>query len=555
MKRTFLLLLLAATTSYVFAQTQVTIKDADLGSGTYNWTAENEYILDGFVFLEAGGVLNIAAGTVIKGLETPTTGDNASTLIITQGAKINVNGTQMAPVIMTSELDDVNDPNDITMEDRSLWGGLIILGYATIGNATTPAQVEGIPTDETRARYGGDNDLDNSGSIKYLSIRHGGAELAPGNEINGLTLGGIGSNTVMEHIEIVANSDDGIEWFGGTVNMKNLALGFNADDSFDWDTGFRGKVQFMFVIQGADESDNGGELDGAIPDGQTPFSNPTIYNATIIGSGAGAAAGNPAAFIFRDATGGTLANSIITDFKSYALEVEDLPLASGVDSRQRMENGDLNIKNNVWFGFGNGNQVEVGKMIRATTDAEDPSCSFLISHITNNNNDVVNPQLEGISRNPDGNLDPRPSASGPAYTTSLAATPGGFFETVDYKGAFAADADNWLNHWTAIYQYGYLPEVIIENINSINTLNASIHVYPNPVQDVATLSLQLNASENINVTIVDMQGRVVSKPVNSTNFAAGNHTIQLNISELPSGIYSIRVSSANGMVSTQLIVS
>ncbi|HET8963808.1 MAG TPA: hypothetical protein VFM99_07920 [Chitinophagales bacterium] len=304
-----------------FAQTQVVITDEDLGSGTYNWTSDNEYHLDGFVYIESGGILNIASGTVIKGLETPSSSDNASALIITQGAKINVNGTQSEPVIMTSELDDVNDPNDLTAQDRSLWGGLILLGYGSIGNATSPAQIEGIPTDEIRAQYGGNDDDDNSGSIKYLSIRHCGAELAPGNEINGLTLGGVGSGTVLEHIEIFASSDDGVEFFGGTPNIKNLVLACNSDDNLDWDSGYRGKGQFWFILQDTDEADNGGELDGAIPDGQTPFSNPSIFNVTMIGSGIGAEAANPAALLFRDASGGTIANSIVTSFNFYAIEV------------------------------------------------------------------------------------------------------------------------------------------------------------------------------------------------------------------------------------------
>lgn len=552
MKKITLLTISAAIATTTFAQTQIVVTDADLGSGTYNWTASNEYLLDGFVFLETGGVLNIEAGTIIKGIETPSTSDNASALIITQGAKLNVNGTQESPVIMTSEYDDVTDPSDITAEDRSLWGGLIILGYATIGNATSPAQIEGIPTTETRAQYGGDNDLDNSGSIKYLSIRHCGAELAPGNEINGLTLGGVGSNTVMEHIEVFASSDDGIEFFGGTPNIKYMVLAFNADDSYDWDTGYRGKGQFWFVLQGADEADNGGELDGAIPDGQTPYSNPTIYNVTMIGSGVGATAANPAALLFRDATGGTIANSIITSYASYAIEVEDLPEASGIDSRQRMEEGDLNIKNNLWFNFGNGDDLAVGSMIRATADAEDPTCAFLISHLVDNQNAVVDPELNGISRNTDGGLDPRPSTSGPAYT-SLAATPGGFFETVPFKGAFDADDENWMNLWTAVYQYGYLPEAV--NINQVNNFNASISVYPNPVNENAVIQINLESTEKINISIMNMQGQVVSEIANNMNLQAGNHTFNISANGLSSGVYILNVSTDKGSASTQLIIN
>ncbi|MBP7398998.1 MAG: T9SS type A sorting domain-containing protein [Chitinophagales bacterium] len=553
MKKLTLLSIYAAFATMAFAQSQVVITDEDLGSGIYNWTPDKEYLLDGFVYIESGGILNIAAGTVIKGLETPTSSDNASALIITQGAKINVNGTQSEPVIMTSELDDVNDPSDLTAQDRSLWGGLVILGNATIGNATSPAQVEGIPTDEIRAQYGGENDSDNSGSIKYLSIRHCGAELAPGNEINGLTLGGVGSETILEYIEIFASSDDGVEFFGGTPNIKNLVLACNSDDSFDWDTGFRGNGQFWFVLQDIDEADNGGELDGAIPDGQTPYSNPTVYNVTMIGSGISAAAANPAALLFRDASGGTIANSIITSYNFYAIEVEDLPEASGVDSRQRMEDGVLNLKNNIWYEFGNGDGLVVGEMIRATADAEDPTCAFLISHFTDNENTIVNPQIGGISRLPNGGLDPRPSAIGPAYNTSLTTSPDEFFTTVPYKGAFAANETNWMDIWTALSEYGYLSETVA--IDKLNKLDADIAVYPNPVIDNATLQLTLAKTEKVNITLVDIQGRVVTKIANSETLNAGMHTFTIETDGLASGLYQLRVSSLNGISETKIIIN
>ena len=220
---TFLSLLLLGLT--IQAQNIVTITDNDLqGNQTYNWTSNNTYLLDGFVFLEAGGVLNIEAGTVIKGKESPTTSDNASALIITRDAQINAIGTAQQPIIFTAEIDDVNDSADLFADDRGLWGGLIILGNAQLANTTAETRVEGIPDGEDRAIFGGTDDADNSGTLRYVSIRHGGAELSPGNEINGLTLGGVGNGTVVENIEVVANQDDGVEWFGGTVNVKNVLV-------------------------------------------------------------------------------------------------------------------------------------------------------------------------------------------------------------------------------------------------------------------------------------------------------------------------------------------
>ncbi|MEL6944475.1 MAG: T9SS C-terminal target domain-containing protein, partial [Bacteroidota bacterium] len=313
----------------------IIIGDDDIvGGATYNWTNDNCYILDGFVFVEAGAVLNIQAGTVIKGRETPSTGDNASALIITRGATINAEGNGDAPIIFTAEIDDTTDPDDLTPNDRGLWGGLIILGNAQIANPTAETRIEGIPEGEPRALFGGSDDMDNSGILRYVSIRHGGAELSPGDEINGLTLGAVGSGTTLEHIEVIANSDDGIEFFGGTVGLKYASVSYCGDDSYDWDLGYRGQGQFWLALLGDDDGDNGGELDGARPDDGEPTSNPTIYNATFIGAGCNSTASNSNALLFRDGTAGTFSRGILTGFNE-GIEVEDR--ASGVDSRQRME--------------------------------------------------------------------------------------------------------------------------------------------------------------------------------------------------------------------------
>lgn len=431
------------------AQTTVTITDGDLEGGmTYNWTNDKVYMLDGFVFLEAGGVLNIEAGTVIKGIEQPSTSDNASALIISRGAQIYANGTANAPVIFTAEVDDVNDAFDLDGRDRGLWGGLIVLGHGVLGDNTSEVGVEGIPAGESRALYGGNNDEDNSGSLTYVSIRHGGAELSPGDEINGLTLGGVGSQTVMDHIEVIANSDDGIEFFGGKPNLRYAVVAFCGDDSFDWDTGFQGKGQFWFAYQGTDEGDHGAEMDGAKPDDNARFAAPTIYNATYIGAGIGAAAKNEHALLFRDGTGGHYNNSIFTSFAGKAIQVEDL--ASGVDSRQRLADGDLSLNNNIWWEFGAGSTLN--DIINPTETGGD--ISWLIAALTAGGNTLEDPQLGGISRQTDGGLDPRPSFNGPAYD-NLASYDDPWFKEVDFKGAFGAT--NWLRGWTAVESYGYLP--------------------------------------------------------------------------------------------------
>ena len=258
--------------------------------------------------------------------------------------------------------------------------------------------------------YGGTNNAHNGGVLRYVSIRHGGAEVAEGDEINGLSCGGVGSGTTLEYIEVIGNSDDGIEFFGGSVDLKYAAVSFCGDDGIDWDTGWSGKGQFWFVLCGDDAAGNGGEHDGAKPDDNTPSSNPLVYNATFIGSGQNAAADidNEHAILLRDGSRGTYANSIFTDFNKFAIQVEDV--VDGVDSYSYLEAGELELKNNIWFNFGEGNELNAGAngIIQATEGGNNPDCAALIDHLITNGNTTENPLLSGISRTDDGGLNPYP---------------------------------------------------------------------------------------------------------------------------------------------------
>ena len=192
------------------------------------WTADNVYELGGRITVLNGVTLFIEPGTIIKGQVG--TGANASALLIARGGKLVATGTPTLPIIFTSIADEITpeqvaggnfiSPN-LDPQTSGLWGGLIVLGNAPISASANEIQIEGIPTTDANGLYGGNNPADNSGIIKYVSIRHGGANIGNGNEINGLTLGGVGSGTVVENIEIIGNQDDGVEFFGGTVNVSN----------------------------------------------------------------------------------------------------------------------------------------------------------------------------------------------------------------------------------------------------------------------------------------------------------------------------------------------
>ena len=227
------------------------------------WYADTIYQLGGRIAVEDGATLTIQPGTIIKG--EAGTGANATALLIARGGKLIAEGTASMPIIFTSVADEIS-PADIVAGNfaspnldpdvNGLWGGVIVLGKATISASNTTGdvssvQIEGIPTSDQNGLYGGTENWDNSGVIKYVSIRHGGANIGAGNEINGLTLGGVGNATVIDHVEVVANQDDGIECFGGTVNLTNVVSWNVGDDGFDTDQSWAGTLDNFVIISPA----------------------------------------------------------------------------------------------------------------------------------------------------------------------------------------------------------------------------------------------------------------------------------------------------------------
>ena len=256
------------------------------GSITSNttWSNDNIYQLNQKVVVQDGATLTIEAGTIVKG--SSGTGSLASALVVARGGKLMAEGTASEPIIMTSASDNITIGQtmgtNLDQNDRGLWGGLIVLGNApcSFSGDVTDLQIEGIPAEDTWGLYGGSNATDNSGVMKYISIRHGGALIGEGNEINGLTLGGVGSGTEIDHIEVVANVDDGVEFFGGTVNASNLLVWAQGDDAIDIDQAYSGTIDNVVVHLG-DSSDHAFEVDG--PEG-TAAGSFILQNASIFGN-------------------------------------------------------------------------------------------------------------------------------------------------------------------------------------------------------------------------------------------------------------------------------
>ncbi|MFA7275120.1 MAG: hypothetical protein WC044_14715 [Crocinitomicaceae bacterium] len=282
------------------------------------WTSDKIWILEGKVVVNGGATLTIQAGTIIKGKEG--SGTLASALIIAKGAKINAVGTATAPIIFTSVLDNIKigeiTGTNLTNTDKGKWGGLIILGNAKISAASgdVVSQIEGIPASDTYGSYGGADDADNSGVLKFVSIRHGGALIGAGNEINGLTLGGVGSGTVISDIEIVANVDDGVEFFGGTVSVDRIICAYGGDDGIDIDQNYAGTITNFMVIEDA-ESDKGLEIDGTegttYLNGMWSLTNGKVYSKD----------GGGRATDFKDKAQGTLTNVLFSGFTNNKLKV------------------------------------------------------------------------------------------------------------------------------------------------------------------------------------------------------------------------------------------
>jgi len=429
---------------------EITITDDGNGTGTVTWTANNTYILDGFVFVNDGQTLTIEAGTVIKGAEGQEA--DASALIVARGGKIMAEGTAEKPIIFTSVLDDLN--GSVGLTQRGLWGGVIVLGKGVLNSSPGVSNIEGIPTTEPRGEYGGSDDADNSGVLTYVSIRHGGTNIGEGNEINGLTLGGVGSGTTIDYVEIIANADDGIEFFGGSPYVKHAVVAYCGDDCYDYDEGFRGQGQFWLAVQDENDGDRIGEHDGGTdPETAEPYATPYIYNVTYIGRGAAA---GKRTITFRDNAGGFYRNSIFMN-QAQGIDIENL--ASAEDSYARFSEGNLKLENNIFYN------------IAGQTDGNDPAANgaalFTISGDGADATDLANSQNAFASYFATANnlvLDPGVSATNPVPTNSAvsgntAAIDGAtanfnasFFTSVSYKGAFDPDGANWAAGWTRLYQ-------------------------------------------------------------------------------------------------------
>jgi hypothetical protein len=424
-----------------------TLATGDELQGVTNLTCDNVYFIDDLLYVPDGAELFVEPGTVFRGVFGEA--EDANALVVARGGKIFANGNAHCPIIFTDE----NDPLDGTysINNRGNWGSLIILGRATnnllladgdLAVADGVGTIEGLVPGDSRNHYGAapgqEDDDDSSGVLRYVSLRHGGTDIGDGNEINGLTLGSVGRGTVVEHVEVVANDDDGVEWFGGTVDCKYLTVLFCNDDYFDWDQGWSGRAQYLFGVmlpafgELSAQGDEGFEVDGDDQDSENPpLSNPTVYNATIIGRGANRGV------LAKENTQGEVSNSIFANFPQGV----DVDTDRATDAYNQWLNGDLVFQNNSFAGV---DQI-------FTVGLAAPSAADLASFTGDGNQDddgVIDFSFT---------IDPTTNAVTDAYnpvpalgqaTSSISAPNDGFFDPVQFRGAFKPGAEPWTAGWT-----------------------------------------------------------------------------------------------------------
>jgi hypothetical protein len=479
-------------------------------STSTTWTANNTYNLQQQIYVLPGATLSIEPGTIIAS-DTNIGGS----LAVCRGAQIIANGTQSSPIIFTSKADVAtwvsgNPQTGTWRAAANEWGNLTIMGSAYISeniiatntpapNAANYAAMEGLVAafpGDTNVLYGGGNDDDDSGSVRFCSFRYGGKVVGLNNELNGLSLGGIGRATEIDHVEIMNNVDDGIEIWGGTVNLKYFSIWNIGDDSFDLDQGWRGKAQFGLIVQGysviapqgSGIGDNAIEMDGAEQSDYQPVTTGAMYNLTVIGQPVGGDHGTA----WRDNCRMQIRSSIFMDL-----------------GEQLVRNDNVDGDGGAGYGF-NGtlswaNTWTTAYNVFSTVNAPANPAAFYTAQVDGNLNELrdcvffrnqnaaayteatargvlpadginLNVQVtsildadapvRSITRGPSAGsgstlmlpvvgLDPR--ANNAATTSLLTAPNDGFFTPVNYRGAFHPTAQSWLCGWTASTAYGFTP--------------------------------------------------------------------------------------------------
>jgi len=416
-----------AAVSSIYSQDVVV--SGDITANT-TWTSNNTYMLNGIVRVQSGATLTIQPGTKIYGQNS-----TQGSLIIKPGAKIMAEGTQSNPIVFTSEFTKQGAVRQPTYGD---WGGIIILGNAPINVPGGTAAIEG-PGDT----YGGNNENDNSGVMKYVRIEYPGIAYSLNNEINGLTLGGVGRGTKLEYIQVSYSGDDSFEFFGGTVNAKYLIAYRGWDDDFDTDFGYNGKLQFLLSVrdpQIADQSQSNSFESDNDGSGSTnsPRTGPTYYNVTLIGPAATTSSNYNALYRrgmhLRRSSQNKIYNALIMGWP-------DGVLIDGTNTVADAKAGVTFLKNSIIAGSVSGH-------LKSTDAAFQTDMPTWFTTTNNGRTYATNAEVGLADPFTIANPNPMPTIGSPVFTGGATPPADGFFDaTANYVGAFGYR--DWTSGWSS----------------------------------------------------------------------------------------------------------
>ncbi len=495
-------------------------------------TNNRTYKLVDYVRVQPPATLTIQEGTLIVG-------DNATegTLIIKPGAKIIANGTEQAPIVFTSEFALAGSGTTPTYGD---WGGIIILGNAKINVPGGTAAIEG-PGDS----YGGNDDDDNSGIMRYVRIEYPGIAFSLNNEINGLTFGGVGRGTTIEHIQVSYSGDDSYEWFGGTVNAKYLIAYRGWDDDFDSDFGYTGKLQYLVSFRDPDIADqsqsNGFESDN---DGSgtlnTPITSPTWWNVSLIGPLA--TTSTPINSLYRRgmhlrrSSRNKISNALVMGWPT-GIRLD------GVNTIQAATNGEMWIDNSMVSGWTQ----------QALDTVSAGGANFDINQwFTSNGGSTFAANTDVMLTDPFNLSNPNPMPVAGSPTLSGAGTPpsDGFFDmTATFIGAFGSV--NWMDGWTEFDPAGYPVSVEENGLSGIPTAFNISQNYPNPFNPSTKIVYSVAEASNVKIIVYDVLGREVEVLADGFK-AAGIYELTFDAEELPSGLYLYTLESGSTRITKKM---
>ncbi|MFA5834340.1 MAG: T9SS type A sorting domain-containing protein [Bacteroidota bacterium] len=502
---------------------------------------DTAYVLTGFYYVDSLATINIQAGAVILG-DSATNG----TLIIRRGGSIFAEGTKNEPIVFTSS----KEPGK---RKRGDWGGVVILGNAPTNKPVT-TKIEGI---DVGGEYGGDNPNDNSGVFRYVRIEFPGVVISLNNEINGLTMGGVGKATKIEYVQVSNSNDDSFEWFGGTVDAKYLVALNGTDDDFDTDFGYSGNVQFAFGkrdgnLWDANGQSNGFESDNdATPTTQAPLTAPVFSNITLVGPQSDTTVALPAGqkfeygAVIRRNTRLSVHNTIILGYP-FGLSIRNDSTASyAQQGLLQLRNISLQARTNVLntasvaagLNFNFGTFFGTSGWNNLSSSARQPSAIALVDAFN------VDPTK----------IDPRPTTgseavtAGTSYSSTQVAKP--FFTQVSYRGAFdPATPRNaqWDAGWTNYNpnSVNYITSVKVKSGINAPAVYSLDQNYPNPFNPSTTINYVLPMSGNVTLKVYNLIGQEVATLVNDYQ-QAGGYNVKFDASKLSSGVYFYSLNAGN----------